>query len=347
MGQVDIRPADLDADRELLIELLRKYSTARSNHERYRWFYQDNPHGPAEVLIARDSQTQAVIGSGAVIPRSMWVGGAPRLASVMADFWIHPEHRSLGPAVRLQQACVAHSAALGFAFFDLPQGNMSAVYKRMGMLGGATLAQFSRPLRAGPFIEKIVRGRLLTRLLEKTGDGVIGLLDAVKERKHGLHVERHDDGFGPEFDLLMQRVASTAGICVARSADYLEWRYRRHYYLQYSVFTARDAGELRAYAVVGNSGSYAEIVDLFPVDDTQSVVDLLLGVVRLTRAEGASALALSLLAPSGKIEAAFKQVGLRIREYRPLIVHEFPPPESAKSGECRESWFLTYGDVDY
>jgi hypothetical protein len=347
VAQVEIGLADLETDRELLVELLRQYSTARSNHERYRWFYLDNPHGPAEVLVARDPRTQAVIGSGAVIPRKMWVNGAVRRASVMADFWIHPGYRSLGPAVQLQRACVERAAALGFAFFDLPQGNMVAVYKRMGMLEGAALARFSRVLRAAPYVEKVVPGRLLRRLLAGIGDGMITVLDAAKARGSGLRVERHDGGFGPEFDELLRRVSPHRGVCVARSSDYLQWRYYRHYHLRYSIFTASDDSGLKAYACVVRSGSYAELVDLFPIDEKRSVVDLLLGVARLMREEGAAALAMSLLAPAGGLLGALKDAGMRARELRPFIVHEFPNAGSLAAGTRRESWFLTYGDIDY
>src|SRR5882672_8763800 len=98
MRQAQIRPAQLDADRDRLIALLKQYSTVRSTPERFRWMYLENPHGRAAVFLAVDELTGEIVGSGAVLPRRMWVAGAVQTASIMADFWIHPDYRSLGPA---------------------------------------------------------------------------------------------------------------------------------------------------------------------------------------------------------------------------------------------------------
>lgn len=345
MANIEIRAADLTDDREALVELLLRHSTARSTEQRYRWFYEDNPHGRAEVLLAYDSGARAIIGSGAVIPRRMYVNGVAAGAAVMADFWIHPDYRSLGPAVRLQRACVERAAAMGFAFYDLPQGNMAAVYKRMGLLGDARLARFSRPLRAGPYLERIVPGKPLARLVGLLSDQVLAALDRLRAGAGSLRIERHTGGFGPEFSVLTRRAAEFPWTTVARCADYLEWRYRRHYHLDYSIFTARGAGgHLEGYAVVVNTGAYAEILDLFPIDRAQVVVELLYGMFAQLRRQGASALTISCLG-AGDLQQALTRAGLRDRDSRPFIVHEFAAPGTTPPD--RPQWVLTYGDIDY
>jgi GNAT superfamily N-acetyltransferase len=343
VANIEISAADLSADRAELVDLLFKYSTVRSNTQRYQWFYEGNPDGRAEVLLARESRTGAIIGSGAVIPRKLYAGGVLSPAAVMADFWIHPEHRSLGPAVRLQRACMERAAAMGGAFFDLPQGNMSAVYKRLGVLGGSQLASFSKPLRAWPFVETIVRPKALARALSVLGDCLLAAADRGRLGwGKGCVVERHNGELGPEFSQLTSRAAEQPWISVARSADYLDWRYRRHYYLQYGIFTARDSrGQLLGYAVTVSSGVYAEVVDLFPVDRPRLVLELLCGMSRLLREQGDAALAISCL-PTEALAGSLRNAGLRDRQRRPLVVHEFA---GARHGGA--PWLLTYGDIDY
>ena len=345
MANIEISRADLSADRAELVDLLFKYSTVRSNVERYRWFYEDNPDGRAEVLLARDSQTGSIIGSGAVIPRKLYVGGALSVGAVMADFWIHPEHRSLGPAVRLQRACVERAAAMGCAFFDLPQGNMPAVYKRMGMLGGSQLERFAKPLRTAPFITKIVRQRMLASAMAVLGDGLLALVEWSKVGWRGKvgSVARHPGEFGEEFSDLTGRAAAQPWTSVARSAQFLNWRYRRHYFLKYTTFTARDSqGALLGYAVVVNSGQYSEIVDVFPTDNSRILVELLCGMSRLLREQGDTGITLSCL-PNRPLAQILESAGLRHRQGRPLIVHEFPGARPSGAAP----WLLTYGDIDY
>jgi GNAT superfamily N-acetyltransferase len=341
VADIEIRTADLSGDRELLVDLLLKYSTVRSSERRYRWFYEENPHGRAEVLVARDAQTQAIIGSGAVIPRKMYVDGVVTQGAVMADFWIHPQYRSLGPAVRLQRACMERAAVMGFAFFDLPQGNMSAVYQRMRIPADASLGRFSKLLRSRPFIAKIVPGGRIPRVAAALADPVLALADRVRARGSGLRVEQHCGEFGSEFSELTRRAARQPWTTIARSADYLDWRYRRHYYLDYSIFTARnDRRQLQAYAIAVNSGEYTEIVDLFPLDDPQALIDLLLGMSRLLRAQRTTAALAMACLVAGQLPDVLRRTGLRARGVRPLIIREF------ERGAARP-WFLTYGDIDY
>jgi hypothetical protein len=349
VGQIAIRAADLSADRDTLIDLLRRYSTERSNRERYEWLYQDNPHGTAAVFLAIDSTSGATIGSGAVLPRKMWVEGAPQVAAVMADFWIHPEHRSLGPAVKLQRACVEYGAALGFAFFDLPQGQMPAVYRRMGLLGNDRVTRYAKPLRLGALVEKRIAWRLAARAVTALGDPLLRVADRWAGRAGALKIERHDGDFGVEFDELLRDAASIGGVRVARSAAYLQWRYRRHYYLRYAVHVAREGRKLRGYAVTVDAGGTTEIADLFPTEDPGIAVDLLLGVAQSSRASGAASLAATLLPARSPVLAAFARVGLRERESRPFVIHEYRKGGSAVGGEpiAHGAWLLTYGDIDY
>jgi GNAT superfamily N-acetyltransferase len=342
-ARVEIRAADLAADRDVLVGLLRQYSTVRSNHERYRWFYEDNPHGPATVFLAIEPESRQIIGSGAVIPRRMTFRDEMPLASVMADFWVHPQYRSLGPALKLQRACMEQAERWGFAFYDLPQGNMPAVYQRMRMLGSATLSRYSKPLRSGPFLAKAFGGSGWVRFPAGGVDWVMRWLDTARAPRSALQIAPHAAAFGPEFDSLAE-AASRTRISVARSAAYLEWRYRRHYYLQYSVFTARDKGNLTAYAVTVRSGVYAEVIDLYPADNSSVMVDLLFGVARHERANGCAALAIGWPSENG-FEAVLARAGLRERERRALVIHEFP----AASGlvAAPHGWYLTYGDIDY
>lgn len=346
MANTEISTADLSADRAELVDLLFKYSTVRSNAERYQWFYEDNPDGRAEVLLARDAHTGSIIGSGAVIPRKLYVGGALSVGAVMADFWIHPEHRSLGPAVRLQRACVERAAAMGCAFFDLPQGNMPAVYKRMGMPAQSQLERFAKPLRTAPFIAKRVQQKALANALAAVGDGVLALIEWKQggwRSKGGRSVARHTGEFGEEFSRLTGRAAAQPWTSVVRSAQFLNWRYRRHYFLQYTTFTARDSqGALLGYAVVVNSGQYSEIVDVFPTDDSRILVELLCGMSRLLRQQGDTGLTMSCL-PNRSLAAILESAGLRHRQGRPLIVHEFAGAHPRGGAP----WLLTYGDIDY
>src|SRR5271169_5680802 len=106
-GKILIREGDLQADRAMLIDAFYRHLTPLSDDRRYDWLYHENPDGPGRVWIAYDADEQKVIGSGSAIPRRITVDGSELLACIMADFWIDPQFRTLGPALQLQRACMS------------------------------------------------------------------------------------------------------------------------------------------------------------------------------------------------------------------------------------------------
>lgn len=307
--------------------------------------YLDNPHGRAAVFLAVDELTGEIVGSGAVLPRRMWVAGAVQTACIMADFWIHPDYRSLGPAVKLQRACIEHAAAAGFAFYDLPQGNMAAVYRRMGLLGADRLPRFAKPVRTGPFLERRLHSRLLARPVALLGDLLLRASDWRCARQSRLRSEVHAGDFGRDFDRLTQASSATPGIRAVRDAEYLQWRFRRHYHLRHTVITARDGENLAGYAVTVRADDYVDVVDLFPPSDPEAAGALLAAVVRKARQDGAVGIAVSALGAEGPLTTAFLKFGLRERDSRPFIVHLFPAAHASRPDAG--AWYLTYGDIDY
>lgn len=339
MAEIRVRPADLETDRSVLVELLLRYLTARSTDRRFRWLYQENPHGSARAWIATHGNNDEIVGSGAIVPRLVHVAGDPRLTAVMADFWIRPDFRTLGPALKLQKACVEGAAASGFAFFDLPQGNMAAVYRRMKLLGTKQLSMLAKPLRSEPYLRKWVSQPGLTRPLARIGDLLLQLKDWRGTGSYDIRV--HQGGFGEEFSELFRRVAGDYGICVARSAEYLEWRYRNHYYLTYEIFTARRGARLVAYAAIVDSGDSAEVVDLFGESHPEVRLQLLREIGGVLRERGRSVLRIALHASSSWIDV-LAAVGFKVRQTKPLVIHPFHTADM----ELPE-WFLNYGDIDY
>ena len=339
MAEIRVRRADLEADRNALVELLLRYLTARSTERRFRWLYQENPHGSARAWIATHGNNDEIIGSGTIVPRLVQAAGVSRLTAVMADFWIHPDFRTLGPALKLQKACVEGAAALGFAFFDLPQGNMPAVYRRMKLLGTKQLSMLAKPLRTEPYLRKWVSQPWLTRPLARIGDLLLQLKDW--RGPGGYEICVHNGGFGEEFSELFRRVAGDYGICVARSAEYLEWRYRNHYYLPYEIFTARRGARLAAYAAIVDSDDSAEVVDLFGESQPEVRLHLLREIARVFRERGRSVLRIALHASSPWIDV-LTAIGFRMRQTKPLVIHTFQTADVGLS-----HWFLNYGDIDY
>src|SRR5438067_1465189 len=96
-----VRRADLDQDREPIIETLLHHLTPRSTAARYEWLYRSGPHGEARAWVATDTESQRIIGVAAAFPRRVRSEMGESLAWVLGDFCIDKQYRSLGPALQL------------------------------------------------------------------------------------------------------------------------------------------------------------------------------------------------------------------------------------------------------
>jgi GNAT superfamily N-acetyltransferase len=339
---IDIRPADIDRDGPELVRLLKEHLTARSDLPRFRWFYADNPHGRGLAWFAHDTDKDLCIGSGSVIPRRVYVEGAERLVSVMADFWVHPDYRTLGPAVKLQRACIDGLASQAYAFIDYPQQSMSAVYKRLRLLGDDRLAQFARPLRIDHHLAKRLRSRTLGRIAGAPINGMLALRDALRSRLPDCDITPFEGNFGEEFTELAARVAPSYGVHVVRSAPYLNWRYREHYFLKHHVFVARRRGALRAYAITTATDDLPTLVDVFGEPDPGLIRELLFATASILRARGCGTLYAS-LANGHPFLPILREAGFSPRSEVPIVIHEY----GRAAGAARRDWLLSYGDLDY
>jgi len=98
--------ADVQEDRHLILSVWER-NFKDVPQERYRWFYENNPYGPASSWLVTDQKTNSVVGSTALFPRRMNLNGEKVLVGIAADFAVNQEHRSLSPALKLQKAVIS------------------------------------------------------------------------------------------------------------------------------------------------------------------------------------------------------------------------------------------------
>src|SRR5579872_5481225 len=89
---------------ESIIALFNQTRRYKRDATRFDWLYFKNPDGPAVLWTVKESATGELAGFTVALPRRMLVDGIVRCCWNCADFSIHPNHRSLGPAIKLRRA---------------------------------------------------------------------------------------------------------------------------------------------------------------------------------------------------------------------------------------------------
>ena len=72
---IEIRPADLQHDRALLLEVFSRYLPPCADENRFDWVYQQNPDGLARAWLAIDTQSDQPIGASAAFRRCALLNG--------------------------------------------------------------------------------------------------------------------------------------------------------------------------------------------------------------------------------------------------------------------------------
>jgi hypothetical protein len=345
LNKLLIRRADLEKDREILIEALLRYLNPVADSRRFDWLYNDNPHGKALVWIAYDQDTGEAVGSAAAFPRRIYLDSREEFVWVLGDFCINSEYRSLGPALQLQRACLSAVDSGQVALcYDFPSAGMMAVYKRLGIDPFARVLRLARPLRIDRQIESVIK----TPIIASAVTGFANLLltaRAFQPMKVGnVIVAPHEGECGEEFSDLARQTMDRIGICVKRTAEYLNWRYLANTYCNYEIMTVRRSGDLLGYAVVGQNGKECIIADLFGIDSPEVTRRLVKEVVSLGHARGVHTVSIPVL-ESHPWVTLFHDLGFRDRESKPMMLYT---PNNDTLGKTLENkrWFIMHGDRD-
>jgi hypothetical protein len=339
-----IRRADLQADRAVLIDLLRRNLNASAGTERFDWLYLGSPHGKALAWLAVDEKSGRSIGAAAAFPRKMYVEGSPRLGYVLGDFCIEPSFRTLALALQLQRTCLEELNTVSPPLiYDFPSEKMMAIYTRMGIPTAGRYIRWAKPLRADRQIGNILKQPGLTKWLAAPANRLMERLDLRHVFGSEYTITLQVEDCGEEFTRLARSVASLYGSCVERSAAHLNWRFRKHPLTHHEFLVARRGEELVGYAVLAHSEHDARVVDLFSVGDEPVWMSLLVKVFSRLRAQYyVFTLSLPALETNPWVRLLGK-LGFQARECAPIIVRtskELP----IKRNSGAPSLFLTDGD---
>jgi hypothetical protein len=336
-----VRPADLEKDRGLLIDTFSRFLTPLSDNRRFDWLYLGNPHGRARAWLATDG-SERVIGACAAFPRRFYFGDGRIAGVVLGDFCIAPEYRSLGPALQLQRACLESIGSGEFTFgYDFPSSGMLAIYKRLGIEPQQQIVRLAKPLRVNRKVAQKVKSRALAAGLSSVGNLALRLKEPSLSAKGAASISLHEGECGEEFTKLAERVSKSYGVCIERSAEYLNWRFLRHPFRRHEVFTACREEELIAYLVLAENGEDASIVTLFG-EDEKVLRDLIACVVATLRKRGIMTVSAPITG-SHPWARMFEAMGFRRREACPLVLIGCQGGQGASD---RSTWLFMDGDRD-
>lgn len=343
--KLTVRPADLKSDKRLIIDTLLRFLTPLSDSRRFTWLYENNPHGCARVWIAHDVD-DTTIGLSAAFPRRIYVNGKDRLSWVLGDFCINEAYRTLGPALTLQRASLADADSGEVAFcYDFPSNAMTVVYKRLQISSFGRMIRLAKPLRTDRKMKELTKSPALGCALTIGGNLLLRLSQQRYRVDCDLQVSLHYCDCGGEFSDLARTIGSRYGVCIQRSAEYLNWRYVNNPLCRYELITVRRGDALLGYAVFLQEGEDAMLVDLFGAAEDTVLSALIVHGVALMTTRGAQTLSAAVF-ESHPWRALLERHGFRAREVSPMVIYAPSGSEFRAQTKKEQKWLLMQGDRD-
>lgn len=228
-----------------------------------RWKFIENPQGPTTgVHLYRDGELVARM---AALARQFMHGGKTWTAAHIVDFLVHPRERGMNSLLQLVMG-LKQLSGYDFQLIMAPNPAGAAVWEKfVKMPGYFDLEAAVVPLRPAAVLEST--GKLRSGKAGAVVDAPWRLTVGGAAKLGGAFGRMKTDGEWPESKELDELFANRAQdqVIGVRSADYLEWRYRRSPVFHYDVLFLRDRGRLSGYLVTRRN-VYNGLDCLFIVD---------------------------------------------------------------------------------
>ena len=167
------------------------------------------------------------------------------------------------------------------------------------------------------------------------------MLDRGVRRGGDWTIAAESGPWGEEFTLAAREWSPQVGVCVARTAEYLNWRYREHPLQKYEMLTARQGSRFCGYPIHHASGPNYIVADLLAEDDMVRSF-LLTEATAVARKHRAQTLSMPWLAthPGTRI---LEKCGFRPRESSPVVLLSLPQSIERQVRPSRRMVYLWWG----
>ncbi len=336
-----VRRADFDEEMCRFLDSLFNREASAECKEKYT----DNPAGMGVCLLLESDHSDRSVGVQCIAPRRFVVGEGIVSGGILADYFVEPLHRSLGPALTLMKATLAVGQdALDFVY-GFPNEKAEVICRRVGAPPLGRLGRYVKPLRSGAFVSEALSDRL--RWLKWLVSGAANIFLALENFTLAVWVRRglswkHEDDFDELLDECWAGSNHGDWLIGERSSEILRWRYPAGGARRISVALDQRTGRYEGYVVWRHGDNTIEIMDFFCRDPRKQLFHLLGGFSHHVANLKAYKICLEFLGPEVLVSEIVK-AGFRSRHSNPVILVSAKPQFGSHT---LESAYLTSFDRD-
>jgi hypothetical protein len=322
--QYSTRGGDPAADREAVLAVWRgNLGQDARMAGKYDWFYGRAPAGAPLLQRLLHAGTEAPVGVCAAGRRRMLQNGREARAGVVVDLAVATAHRTLGPALILQQGLFAAGQRELDLLYGFPNPKAAPVFKRIGYRHLAEMVRYVRVVRHAQYLRHRLP-RLLSRLAAPLGT-LIDLAHRLRDAwrwpmARGFRAQWSDRA--PDIAPLWDASPKPPAITALRDATHLQWRFDdapvasdlppfRHLQLF-------DGDDPAAWFATRVDGHTLHIHDFWSRDGAQPAPAIIAAMLREARRQGRTAVSVELATSELRMQP-WRQLGFEARSQRPVF----------------------------
>jgi hypothetical protein len=322
--QYSTRDGDCVADREAVLAVWRgNLGQDARMAAKYDWFYGRAPAGAPLLHVLMHAGTADPVGVCAAGRRRMLHAGREWAAGVLVDLAVTPAHRSLGPALILQQGLFAAGQRDLDLLYGFPNPKAAPVFKRIGYRKLADMVRHARVVRHASYLRRRLPG------LPAFAAAPLGaLIDLGQRLRDGwrfpgarrLQAQWQDRA--PDIQALWNASPKPVAFTALRDTAHLRWRFDdaptsdgqppfRHLLLS-------DGDAMAAWFATRTDASTLHVHDFWSRDGAQLSPATVSALLRAARAQGHAAVSIELATSEARLQP-WRRLGFEARGQRPVF----------------------------
>lgn len=306
--------------------------------DRFRWLYEANPDGPAISWVAVDECSGQIVGTTAVCPRRVRIGGTGRdvLAWNCCDFSIRSRYRTMGTAIKLRRAARAGVDAGHSQFlYAHPNNRMLVVHLQVGHRKLGRMVRHAKLLRTSSGL----------RIVDRAASIASRVVGRDWWRHTSEDTELVEQWPLSALDTLFEDASHRLGTAIVRDSRYLDWRFRQNPVERGEMIVVRRRGRLTGYLIFTEKREVGVVKDWLALD--ASAVDALFQtlIVEMRRRDAPS-ISVTALESHPDLTRLTALGFLRRPDSTTAVVYANPDLAESKMVTNPSAWYMTLGDRD-
>lgn len=284
---------------------------------KYDWFYLRSPSGAPLLQLLRHAGTPEPVGVCAAGRRRLLHREHTLSAGVLVDLAVVPEHRSLGPALILQQGLFASGREQLDLLYGFPNPKAAPVFKRIGYRHLADMIRYVRVVRHAGYLRRKLPGALAAPA---------GLLVDLAHRfrdtlrwpqARNLRAVWHDRA--PDIEGLWLSSPKPDALTSVRDAGHLRWRFDEAPDTTFRHLVLHDQDLPLAWFATRSDGQTLHVHDFWTrTGGAQLQPALAAALLRAARASGHAAVSVELATDAERL-TGWQALGFVERSRRPVF----------------------------